>query len=296
MHFIIRALPYKICHHSTIIESDCTRISLRFIPIFRKCVKRHFSNGQWGHHQNNHHDDYPWWKIKLSDHKKVWKLTWTEYASTWEGFFDNLKTHKKDSSADNQEEHDDGQKKWQKNIQVLEEEFSKEAESAGDNFKKNIKTIVNEAKNTTNISSKDELMIFIGKQMKLANLCLTEFTAGYRKGRDEELERVANEYFQDLDRIDDVSKKESSSIDVDKLEKQIVEKVEHIQTKAWETVQNLLDSESETDGSGGKDKDKDQTKAISSGDVQKRSTGGSDGEDKDQTKAVSSGDVQKRSN
>ena len=57
--------------------------------------------------------------------------------------------------------------------------------------------MLEEAKKQTGIKNTDDLKAFAAEQMKLANTCLKEFMAGYRKGRDEEIDRMLHEYFQD---------------------------------------------------------------------------------------------------
>jgi len=243
MHIVARVPSEKI-FHSVIIKSN----TLRFAPIIRLCTRRNLSNED--------PRKIPFRKISLSEHKRICINILTDYSSSWEGFFDNLKTHR---NIEHTKKGDENRKeKWKENLNILEEEFKKETTFAQDNFKKNVKAIVNEAQNTTNISTKDDLLKWIGEQMKVANFCLAEFTIGYRQGRDEEIERVMNEYFQDLDKVDGSEK--IPSFDVNKLEEQLVKTADDIQKKAWDTVNNLLDDEKETK-CGSKSKNKAKAKS-----------------------------------
>jgi hypothetical protein len=45
--------------------------------------------------------------------------------------------------------------------------------------------------------SKEDLQKMAGDSMKLATECLKEFMTGYRQGRDQEIDKMLNEYFQD---------------------------------------------------------------------------------------------------
>jgi hypothetical protein len=41
----------------------------------------------------------------------------------------------------------------------------------------------------TGASTKEDLKVWVGDMLKLGTECLTEFMSGYRKGRDEEIDR-----------------------------------------------------------------------------------------------------------
>jgi hypothetical protein len=51
----------------------------------------------------------------------------------------------------------------------------------------------------TGASTKEDLKVWVGDMLKLGTACLTEFMSGYRKGRDEEIDRMLHEYFKELD-------------------------------------------------------------------------------------------------
>ena len=52
----------------------------------------------------------------------------------------------------------------------------------------------------TGVSTKEELREWVGEQLKLGTACLSQFMRGYRKGRDDEVDRMLHEYFKDLDK------------------------------------------------------------------------------------------------
>jgi hypothetical protein len=52
-------------------------------------------------------------------------------------------------------------------------------------------------KDNTKIYTKEDLKKWAGEQLKLATQCVNEFMAGYRSGRDEEVEKMLNQYFKE---------------------------------------------------------------------------------------------------
>lgn len=57
--------------------------------------------------------------------------------------------------------------------------------------------LLEQAKEKTDIRSKDDLQRVAGDMMKLATECVKEFMAGYRQGRDQEVDKMLHEYFQE---------------------------------------------------------------------------------------------------
>jgi len=70
------------------------------------------------------------------------------------------------------------------NLQLLKKEGAKALEKVKEN---------------TGIRTKEDLKIFAEDMLRLANDCLGEFMKGYRQGRDDEVEKMLNIYFQELD-------------------------------------------------------------------------------------------------
>eukprot|EP00934_Nitzschia_sp_Nitz4_P003222 Nitzschia sp. Nitz4//scaffold17_size182527//110543//111403//NITZ4_001864-RA/size182527-exonerate_est2genome-gene-0.175-mRNA-1//-1//CDS//3329539370//3212//frame0 len=58
--------------------------------------------------------------------------------------------------------------------------------------------LLEQAKTRTGIHSQDDLKKIASEMMKLATECLREFMDGYRKGRDDEVDKMLNQYFQDV--------------------------------------------------------------------------------------------------
>jgi hypothetical protein len=57
----------------------------------------------------------------------------------------------------------------------------------------------NRIKQTTGIETKDDLKQIVAGAMKLFTECVNQFMAGYRKGRDDEVEQMLTQYFQTLE-------------------------------------------------------------------------------------------------
>ena len=124
-------------------------------------------------------------------------MAWNMYKSTWEGVFDN-----KNDNEEEDDDNNDGSIIDEEKIKMKQKEIRK-------NLKKNIKVlkedgshVVETVKETTGIRNKNDLIKWSMKQLKLANECVAEFMSGYRKGRDEEIEKVLNQYFKDFEMLE----------------------------------------------------------------------------------------------
>ncbi len=58
-------------------------------------------------------------------------------------------------------------------------------------------TVIEQAKEQTGIRNQEDLKAFASDTMRLATECLKEFMAGYREGRDNEIDKMLHEYFQE---------------------------------------------------------------------------------------------------
>lgn len=140
-------------------------------------------------------------QIRKRNIKQLLQSAWSDYKSTWEGFFDNLKMEKKDTNSAQEEE----ENAKEKDLIDLEKIQDKQKELRA-NVNRNLKTIRQEGgtimeviKETTGLRNKRDLKIWAMEQLKLANECVAEFMKGYRAGRDEEMDKMMNEYFKDID-------------------------------------------------------------------------------------------------
>ena len=87
---------------------------------------------------------------------------------------------------------------------VDEESKAKSPEELLQNFRRNVLSLRTEgpklAKEITGMSTKEELKAWAAAQMRLTADCLSHFMQGYREGRDEEIDKMLNEYFKEKDK------------------------------------------------------------------------------------------------
>ena len=144
-------------------------------------------------------------KLSLRESIAVFKQAWAMYKETWGG-----------SSNEKNLVDQDGQEK--KGTDGIDEAIVRHGKTMKSNLEKNLEftrregaALLEETKSYTGIHTKDDLKAFAAEQMKLANACLKEFMSGYRQGRDEEIDRMLHEYFQDGDTHNGNKKDEDSS-------------------------------------------------------------------------------------
>ena len=141
---------------------------------------------------------------------------WEKYLWTHEGFLrEEKKGIKRDDNGNimqTEEEEDDDD---DKNSKSLQDKATNAASDLASNVQKNVHTIKEEVpklvqigQQITGVSTKEELREWVGEQLKLGTACLAAFMKGYRKGRDEEVDRMLHEYFKDLDEKTDSEKKD----------------------------------------------------------------------------------------
>ena len=73
-------------------------------------------------------------------------------------------------------------------------------ESATANLKvarESAQELLDSAKETTGIRSQEDIRQVAADMLKLATVCLQEFMSGYRTGRDQEIDKMLHEYFQE---------------------------------------------------------------------------------------------------
>lgn len=139
---------------------------------------------------------------------KVMKKSWEKYLWTFEGFL--LKEKKRDAHGNvivQEESVGNNVKAEEENESAsLRDAATDAASGIAKNVQKNITTLQEEAprllrmgQQITGVSSKEELREWVSDQLKLATACLTEFMTGYRKGRDEEIDRMLHAYFNETD-------------------------------------------------------------------------------------------------
>ena len=139
-----------------------------------------------------------------------WKNTlsraWEKYLWTHEGFL--LAEKRRDARGnilpDDHKMEDDGDD----GASTIRDKAAEAAGQVSSNVHKNIATMKDEApkllkigQQLTGISTKEQLREWASAQLKLATECLGEFMNGYRKGRDDEVDRMLHKYFQEIEDI-----------------------------------------------------------------------------------------------
>ena len=140
--------------------------------------------------------------------RALFRKSWEKYTWTFEGFL--LKEKKRDEYG-NVIQRKEGEDTNDEELEVndtksLRAAATDAASGIANNVQQNITTLQQEAphilrmgQQVTGISTKEELREWVRDQLKLGTACLTEFMAGYRKGRDEEIDRMLHAYFNELE-------------------------------------------------------------------------------------------------
>ena len=130
---------------------------------------------------------YQQWKLVLAE-------SWDIYKYSHEGWL--LDERKGPSPLDADKEEQEG---------VLQQAIQGQKEQVRTNVRRNVeflesetKQAITEVQKRTGIYTLDDLKRWAAEQMQLATTCLNEFMAGYRQGRDEEVEKMMTEYFQEF--------------------------------------------------------------------------------------------------
>jgi hypothetical protein len=140
--------------------------------------------------------------------RALFRKSWEKYMWTFEGFL--LKEKKRDEYGNvirrKEGEETNDEESEVNDTKSLRDAATDVASGIANNVQQNITTLQKEApqilrmgQQVTGISTKEELREWIRDQLKLGTACLTEFMAGYRKGRDEEIDRMLHAYFNELD-------------------------------------------------------------------------------------------------
>lgn len=153
------------------------------------------------------------WKIALS-------RAWEKYLWTHEGFLiaEKRRDVRGNILPDDEKMEDDGDGV----ASTVQDRAAEAASQVSSNVQKNVETLKDEApkllkmgQQLTGISTKEQLREWASDQLKLATECLGEFMNGYRKGRDDEVDRMLHKYFQE---IEDITPKEDGGQSVLEME------------------------------------------------------------------------------
>ena len=125
---------------------------------------------------------------------KAFGEAWGLYKGTWEGFFS--KTPNDDDATTAEKQNDDETDDTHKGESA--------AKQIADNASNNLRVaqeeggkLLEEVQSKTGIYTVEDVKQTAREMMKVATAMLKEFMTGYRKGRDEEVDKMLHEYFQE---------------------------------------------------------------------------------------------------
>jgi hypothetical protein len=134
------------------------------------------------------------WPTSWAVWKEAFRMAWRDYRATWDGFFTSRGILVEDPEEAAKSKKERG------------EAIDKKRQEVTDNVKRNARFLQDEAfelrkqvRERTGIHSAEDLKRVAGDMMRLFSDCVSEFMAGYRKGRDEETEKMLTLYFQELE-------------------------------------------------------------------------------------------------
>ena len=125
---------------------------------------------------------------------------WVVYRGTWEGFLSNMSPKPKEEEAVTIQE--------QKDVENSATMTQKIADNASQNIEMTQEEggkLLEEVKSKTGIYSLEDVKKLAREMMKVATAMLREFMMEYRKGRDEEVEKMLHEYFQEEEEKEDAT-------------------------------------------------------------------------------------------
>jgi hypothetical protein len=136
-------------------------------------------------------------RATLGDYRRALPQAWEIYLQSW-GIEPKKKPTDSSALASVKEEQEQGPSLVEQTQQNVTENL-KVAKQEG-------QVLLEAAQEQTGIRNKDDIKMFASDMLKLATETLKEFMAGYRQGRDKEIDRMLHEYFQEED--DEKAKKD----------------------------------------------------------------------------------------
>lgn len=128
---------------------------------------------------------------------RAFQEAWADYSGTWEGFWSNLKS--KDDATGKAQDEAEPETKTSATQQIADT-----TQQIADTASRNIefsqtegKKLLEEAKSRTGVYTVEDAKKLAREMMTVATAMLREFMIGYRTGRDEEVEKMLHEYFQE---------------------------------------------------------------------------------------------------
>jgi hypothetical protein len=153
--------------------------------------------------------------MSWAERRAQFRQAWIMYKSTWEGFG----VGKSASSSSHVDKDGSGGKETKQFLHPNEDDnFAKISKNLQSNVERNLEfarregaVLLKHAKEQTGLETKEDVKALATELLKLGTLCLKEFMVGYRKARDDEIDRVLHEYFQDKGGTKDSSNKDDNA-------------------------------------------------------------------------------------
>lgn len=139
------------------------------------------------------------WPQTYQDWKESVLYGWDLYKWTWRGF----RTSKGFLVVDEADKYETDKSKQDTTAvqsDATVEEMTAQAKSNAEFLKEEAINLTQKVQDHTGVHNKDDLKMKAAELMRLATDCVNEFMKGYRKGRDDEVERMLTEYFQELEK------------------------------------------------------------------------------------------------
>ena len=150
--------------------------------------------------------DYEQLPKTFHEWKKVFQKTHIDYLNTFEGFLDNhtIGSETRKNVIPNESESKSNTNISSMNTITDHKNIKKQMDTIRNNLDNNIQTIqeegqtlIHNVKEKTGLKTKDDLRNVATSMMSLATECISHFIKGYKEGRDQEVDRVLHQYFQD---------------------------------------------------------------------------------------------------
>jgi len=127
----------------------------------------------------------------------IFTETWKDYKWTWSGFMTSkgfLVEDETEAAASQKKRQDQ-----QKQLESKAEEATAQAKANAEFIKEEALNLRQQVRDRTGIHSQEDLRKWAAEMMRLASESVNEFMKGYRKGRDDEVEKMLTEYFQEIE-------------------------------------------------------------------------------------------------
>jgi hypothetical protein len=140
---------------------------------------------------------------RIKDIRRAWKL----YKETWEDGLSGRPSKKKMEQIEKMQHPDEYNASKGEDATAATDRREK-LKDIGDNASRNLRLVrrdaqylLEQAKERTGIRSQEDVKALASEMMQIATECIKEFMAGYRQGRDQEIDKMLHEYFKDEDQV-----------------------------------------------------------------------------------------------